>query len=125
MEYQNNNFFFPEHLTPLYFTSIYKNLSLEQKYNYNRLFAIGANETIMFFEGTLANNIFGKLKNLKMFEDVKHKLQVIENQEAAHFLMFQHYNEKNFPEFYQNGNKYYFFYQPKLFLKIWDLCSSH
>ena len=57
-----NKLYFPEHLTPLYFSSLYQDLSIEQKYRYNQLFAISANEAIMFFEGTLANNIFGQLK---------------------------------------------------------------
>lgn len=120
-----DEFYFPEHLTPLYYSSIYKSLTNEQKYNYNRLFAISANEAIMFFESTLASHIFGKLKMLSMFEDIKEKLNAIEMQESSHFLMFKNYNLKYFPEFYQNGNTYYFFYQPKLFLKIWNFCSSH
>ena len=122
---EKNKLFFPEHLTPLYYSTIYNNLSYEQKYDYNRLFAISANETIMFFEDTLAHNIFGKLKKQKIFADVKEELGIIEKQEAAHSLMFRQYNVKNFPEYYQNGNSNYFFYQPKLFLKLWNFSSSH
>ena len=124
MSEQKNKLFFPEHLTPLYYSSLYCDLSSEQKFDYNRLFAIAANETIMFFEDTLAYNIFGKLKNLKLFADVKDELHIIEKQEAAHSLMFRQYNAKKFPEYYQNGNSYYFFYQPKLFLILWNLTSS-
>lgn len=122
---EKNKLYFPEHLTPLYYSSIYKDLNFEQKYHYNRLYAISANEAIMFFENTLAYNIFGKLKRLKLFTDVKEELFLIEKQEAAHALLFRQFNAKNFPEYYQNGNSYYFFYQPKFFLMLWNFCSSH
>ena len=48
-----SRFFLPEHLTPLFYTPVYRELGVDERRAYNQLHGLYFNEQFLFFESTL------------------------------------------------------------------------
>ena len=84
--------FLPESLTPLFFTSIYKELSEWEKIRYNQLQGLYFNEQFMFFEGILPQRIASALLKHPQYHEHKAGLDELAKDEASHYKLFKHLN---------------------------------
>ena len=109
-EVDTNRPFMPEQYTQLYHTSLYEELSTEQRLRYNQLFGARANEQFMLFESGFTNTVMANLLRLDMIrnkESLAKCLNILLEEEKNHYKMFMALNMKCMPEIYQY-KKYHF-----------------
>ena len=110
--------FLPESLTPLFFTSIYKELSEWEKIRYNQLQGLYFNEQFMFFEGILPQRIASALLKHPQYHEHKAGLDELAKDEASHYKLFKHLNKACEPELYKD-NDFFFIKPPPIIVSIW------
>lgn len=105
-----NKLFQPEHLSQLYHTPYYGQLTQEQQKRYNQLFALRSNEQIMSLEAFF---IAATLKRVKMGKHNQTQqallacMEQMAREESQHYQMFLCLNNLVEPEFYNNHDLYF------------------
>ena len=97
----------PEHLTPLFHTSSYAQLSEEERRRYNQLHACYLNEQTIFFECVMARPILESLIRGTLPQSLRQMLPMFMAEEAAHSEMFRALNRRCWPEVYERGDFYF------------------
>jgi len=123
---RQNNFskpFIPESLTPLFFTSLYGEVSKEVRLRYNQLHACYCNEQIMFFETRLAPAVLNAMHTSEISPVLKTKLERFLNEERLHTEMFRRLNAHLEPKLYST-NDFYFIDPPKPILFLFESAAA-
>src|SRR5207248_166448 len=96
--------FIPEHLTPLYHTPAYAQLSPVQRLRYNQLHACYFNEQTIFFETAMAQHILRAFLKRDVPTSLGDGLRNFIAEEKLHSQMFRDLNRQAFPDLYGNGD---------------------
>lgn len=121
---EQDRFFMPESLTPLFHTQLYPSLAVEVRRRYNQLHALYVNEQIAYFELSFAPFIeavaWGR-------PELSQDLKAFVNEERRHSRMFARLNLAAAPEYYEAGshrfvNRSYFLERAARFLMSWPRC---
>lgn len=115
--------FMPAHLTPLFHTRIYAELTDFQRRRYNQLHALYFNEQTMYFEKALANNTLGCLLKKSIPDKLKAGLREFISEEERHSVMFLHLNRRCAPEIYSRQD-FHFIRLPATGVKMIDFIAS-
>lgn len=102
--------FLPEDQTQLYYTPGYALLDLEQRIRYNQLFGLRVNEYIMMLEREFVEPVLWALRRrARRFGSASlvRELEVMREEEAAHYDAFAALNRRCEPELYA-ANDYWF-----------------
>ena len=102
--------FIHEHLTQLFYTPHYNELSMEQKLRYNQLFAIRTNEQFMFFEKDFTNRVLHQLAQQAIIEqkpELKRCMQAMIDEESKHHHGFAQLNRACMPQLYNQHDRYF------------------
>lgn len=124
---QHEKFWFPEHLTPLYYLPIYQKLNHQEKLIYNHYFALLVAEQSVLLEDVLSLLIKQSAipqNSLELKVEFQKGVNFFVNEEITHtqnFWKLLHHSSSEY-----NGQKKYLFYKPhpillfavKLLLKI-------
>ena len=99
--------FLPEHLTPLFYTPIYEELSETQKLRYNQLHASYILEQTIFFESSMARHILTQLARTSLPEGWSNGLRTFVEEENRHSQMFRELNRRCLPGHYGESDFYF------------------
>jgi hypothetical protein len=102
-----SRYFIPEQLTPLYFTSSYRELSHSQRLRYNQLTGLYYNEQNVFFEKILAKYILSAYLQEPISGELKVRLEQFTSEEERHSAMFLRLNHECAPELYRSDDHYF------------------
>ena len=108
--------FFPAHLTALYFTPSWTDLSDDQRCRYTQHYALYLNEQTAFFEEQLAETILPALygKPDRLGEELAENLQQFQEEERCHTEMFRSLSHKVDPDrFSLESQSYHFIRVPR------------
>jgi hypothetical protein len=97
-------FFIPAELTPLFHTSVYRELTEPQRLRYNQLHALYFNEQIQYFETALGRPILAALLREPWPDRLAAGLRQFHDEELQHTEMFRRLNRLAAPHLYQDGD---------------------
>ncbi|HXG52525.1 MAG TPA: diiron oxygenase [candidate division Zixibacteria bacterium] len=103
--------FVPEFLTPLFYTSIYRDLNEEQRLCYNQLHGCYCNEQIMFLERCLAEPALRSLSD-RLPGPLRGSLRTFLAEEKRHSRLFRRLNRRCFPELYRRRDFHFLALSP-------------
>ena len=95
--------FMPEHLTHLYHTPVWAQLSEEEQRRYVQLHALCIHEQIIFFERALAPNVLSAFLREAWPAELKAGLRTFLLEEERHSAMFWHLNRRCASQWYSNS----------------------
>jgi hypothetical protein len=96
--------FIPEHLTPLSYTPIYRELDPHHRLRYNQLQAMCFNEQIIFFETEIGTGVMKALLRETWPAGFAGKLRQFWEDEVRHSAMFRDLNQAGAPQLYGAGD---------------------
>lgn len=97
----------PEHLSPLFYTPIYQELSEAQRLRYNQLHASYVLEQTIFFESSMARHIVTRLAETSLPEGWSSGLRAFVEEEHKHSQMFRELNQKCLPAHYAQSDYHF------------------
>jgi len=112
--------FYPAHLTSLFHTPSWQNLSPEQQLAYTQHYGLYLNEQTAFFEEQLAEVILPTLQHSPDTpKELAESLHIFQQEEREHTRMFRTLSHKVNPsKFSLNNEDYYFIKVPPMMLKV-------
>lgn len=116
--------FIPEELTPLSFTSSYRELTSGQRLRYNQLHALYFNEQILFFETVLLGPILDALQREPWPRGLAAGLAEFRAEERQHSEMFRRLNRRCAPWLYARGD-HHFIRMPAVLLAVLGWAVRH
>ena len=116
--------FMPEHLTPLYHTRVWSDLTADEQLRYGQLHALYINEQILFFERAFAPNVLNAFLGDPAMEHLRAGLQTFFEEEEQHSAMFWELNRKCVPAWYSQSY-YYFIRVPNGARRLLNFIARH
>lgn len=120
--------FFPAHLTALYFTPSWENLSDLQQVRYTQLYALYLNEQTAFFEEQLAETVLPALyaRPNQLGSELAANLERFQKEERQHTEMFRRLSHKIDPDHFLLENQtYHFIKVPRPLLRIMNMVAGN